>query len=588
MIRDEFLWHRKCSTSGEDISAMDAFYATIIEDLKTVVPAEFWQFDERAQFEREQTLTLSKEKIVEVMLFLRDKHDFLFLIDLCGVDWPEREQRFDVVYHLLCPKLKKRLRIKCKVGEKESISTIHSVWKTANWLEREAWDMYGIQFAGHPDIRRILTHHEFEGHPLRKDYPADKNQAMRGEALENTFDRDRQRLMSKYDHDDLMWINIGPAHPATHGTLRFMSVIDGGERIREMDVEIGYLHRCFEKMCETHNYNQIIPYTDRLNYCSSPMNNSAFCETVEKLIGVKVPPRAQMMRMIIDELSRIMDHYVCIGANLVDLGAITGFFYLFEEREHIYTLFEKLCGARLTVSLMRIGGMGFDVPEGWLNECSDVVDKIEKRHEEIESLVTANRIFIQRTKGSGILPKDLAVQYGYTGPCLRATGFEYDIRKEEPYWFYDQVDFDVPVGTHGDTYDRYLVRMEEVRQSIKILRWCFKNMPEGPINVPDKNIVLPSKKDVYGNIEGLMNHFMLIIKGVQPPKGEIYHRSEAANGELGFYIVSDGTGNPYRVKCRAPCFSILSGFPDMVRGNFLADAVAALGSINIIAGELDR
>jgi NADH-quinone oxidoreductase subunit C/D len=237
---------------------------------------------------------------------------------------------------------------------------------------------------------------------------------------------------------------------------------------------------------------------------------------------------------------------------------------------------------------MRIGGMGFDVPEGWLAECSAIVDKIEKRHEEMEKLVTTNRIFVQRTKGSGILSKDLAVQYGYTGPCLRATGFEYDIRKEEPYWFYDQVDFDIPVGSQGDTYDRYLVRMEEVRQSIKILRWCFKNMPEGPINVPDKNIVLPSKKDVYGNIEGLMNHFMLIIKGVQPPKGEVYHRSEAANGELGFYVISDGTGTPYRVKCRAPCFSILSGFPDMVKGNFLADAVAALGSINIIAGELDR
>ncbi len=216
------------------------------------------------------------------------------------------------------------------------------------------------------------------------------------------------------------------------------------------------------------------------------------------------------------------------------------------------------------------------------------MDKIEKRHAEVEKLVTENRIFIQRTKGVGVLSKALAVQYGYTGPCLRACGFEYDIRKEEPYWYYDQVDFDVPVGSNGDTYDRYLVRMEEVRQSIKILRWCFKNMPGGEIQVSDKNIVLPPKKEVYGNIEGLMNHFMLVIQGVKPPKGEVYHRHEAANGELGFYVVSDGTGVPYRVKCRPPCFALLSGFPAMVRGDFLADAVAALGSLNIIAGELDR
>ena len=411
---------------------------------------------------------------------------------------------------------------------------------------------------------------------------------MRGEPVENTFEKDRQRIMKKYTDEDLMWINIGPAHPATHGTLRFMSVIDGGERIIEMDTEIGYLHRCFEKMCENHNYNQIIPYTDRLNYCSAPMNNNAFCETIEKLLGVKVPPRAQVLRMLIDEFSRIMDHYVCIGANLVDLGAITGFFYLFEEREHIYSLFEKLCGARLTVSMMRVGGMGFDLPKDWLKECNEVINKIEKRHQEVEKLVTDNRIFVQRTKGAGVISKETAIQYGYTGPCLRASGGQYDIRKEEPYWFYNEVDFDVPVGSNGDTYDRYLVRMEEVRQSIKIVRWCLKNMPEGAIQVENKNIVLPSKKDVYGNIEGLMNHFMLVIQGVKPPKGEVYHRHEAANGELGFYVISDGSGVPYRVKCRPPCFALLSGFPEMVKGGFLADAVAALGSLNIIAGELDR
>ncbi len=567
---------------------MDSFYANIIEDVKNIIPADSFSFEERTEMVQEQTLEVLKEDIIKVMTLLQTKYGFNFMMDLCGVDWPEREKRFDVVYHLLNSAEKKRIRVKAQVGENDSIPTISALWKTADWFEREAFDMYGIQFAEHPNLIRILTHHEFKGHPLRKDYPADLNQAMSGEPLENVFERDRERLMKRYTDEDLMWINIGPAHPATHGTLRFMSVIDGGERIVDMEVEIGYLHRCFEKMCENHNYNQIIPYTDRLNYCSSPMNNSAFCETVEKLLGVKVPPRAQVLRMLIDELSRIMDHYVCIGANLVDLGAITGFFYLFEERELIYSLFEKLCGARLTVSMMRVGGMGFDLPPGWLDECRIVVDKIEKRHAEVEKLVTDNRIFIQRTKGAGAISKQTAIQYGFTGPCLRATGFEYDIRKEEPYWFYNEVDFDIPVGVHGDTYDRYLVRMEEVRQSIKILRWCFDNMPSGPINVPDKNIILPSKKDVYGNIEGLMNHFMLVINGVKTPKGEVYHRHEAANGELGFYIISDGSGVPYRVKCRPPCFALLSGFPEMVRGNFLADAVSALGSLNIIAGELDR
>ena len=570
---------------------MDTFSTDLIKNLQNSIPDLKITFESREeQFSNstENTLFLTTENLTSVLELLKNKYEFNFLMDICGVDFPEREKRFDVVYHFLNSRQKKRLRVKVAVGENEFIPSIVYLWKGAEWFEREAWDMFGIQFQNHPDLRRILTHHEFVGHPLRKDYESDHIQSMSGEPIENIFEKDKERLLKKYAQDDIMFVNIGPAHPATHGTLRFMSMIDGGERILDTDVEIGYLHRCFEKMCETHNYNQIIPYTDRLNYCSAPMNNSAYCEAVEKLLGVKVPPRATMMRMLLDELSRIMDHFVCVGTNLVDLGAITGFFHLFQEREKIYDLFEKLCGARLTVSLMRVGGMGYDLPDGWLESCKEVVNSLEKSSNEFGKLVTTNRIFIQRAKGAGSISKELAVQYGFTGPCLRATGFAYDIRKEEPYYFYNQVDFDIPVGSKGDTYDRYLVRMEEIRQSIKILRWCLSNMPSGPIVVSEKNIVLPPKSEVYGNIEGLMNHFMLIIKGVQPPKGEIYHCQEAANGELGFYIISDGTGTPYRVKCRPPCFAILSGFPTMIKGNFLADAIAALGSMNIIAGELDR
>jgi NADH-quinone oxidoreductase subunit C/D len=566
---------------------MDDFYQSIFGRLNNRVKG-FVALEERPEHTDEQTLLLEKEAILDVMKILKDEFHFSFLMDVCGVDWPERSKRFDVVYHLHNPKDNKRLRVKTQVGEGEGVESLVSLWQSANWFERETYDMFGVLFTHHPQLERLLTHKDFVGHPLRKDYPADYNQSLVHESLEHTLEKDRERLMKAYDDEDLMFINIGPAHPATHGTLRFMSVIDGGEKIYDMDVEIGYLHRCFEKMCESHNYNQIIPYTDRLNYCSAPMNNNAFCETIEKLLGIQVPPRAQMLRMIIDEFSRIMDHYVCIGANLVDLGAISGFFFLFEERESIYALFEKLCGARLTVSMMRIGGMGFDIPDGWLDECLRVVKKIEAKHAEIDKLVSTNRIFIQRTKGAGPISKEDAVSFGFTGPCLRATGFEMDLRKESPYWFYKDVEFDVPVGNTGDTYDRYLVRMEEVRESLKIIRWCLKNLPSGPIRVSDKTISLPDKKDVYGNIEGLMNHFMLIIHGVKPPKGEVYHKTEGANGELGFYVISDGTGVPYRVKCRPPCFPILSAFPHMAKGGLLADAVSTLGSLNIIAGELDR
>lgn len=568
------------------MSQSDTFFVDMVNDLKSSVSADGIRFEERNERVDEQTLLVPPELIKPVSLRLRNNHGFDYLMDVCGVDYPERDRRFDVVYHLFNESQNRRLRIKSQIGESESIDSLVDVWLSANWFEREAFDMFGIRFAGHPDLRRILCHMDFEGHPLRKDYPADKGQPLMS-PMEHVFEKDRERLTKQFD-DDLMWINIGPAHPATHGTLRFMAVIDGGENIREIDFEIGYLHRCFEKMCENHNYNQIIPYTDRLNYCSAPLNNNAFALAVEKLLGVTVPPRAQMLRMILDEFSRIIDHLVCIGTNAVDLGALTGFFYLFAERENVYSLFEKLCGARLTVSLTRIGGLGYDLPKGWVEDALACVDSIERAWNEVGGLLTTNRIFVQRTKGAGPISKQHAIQYGFTGPCLRAAGQAYDVRKAAPYYYYKDVDFDVPIATHGDTYDRYLVRMEEIRQSIKILRWCLKNIPEGPVSVDDKTVALPPKKEVYGNIEGLMNHFMLVINGVKTPPGEVYSCVEGANGELGFYIVSDGTGIPYRVKCRPPCFAILSGFREMSLGGKLADAIAAMGSVNFIAGELDR
>ncbi|MBL7688707.1 MAG: NADH-quinone oxidoreductase subunit D, partial [Bdellovibrionaceae bacterium] len=296
----------------------------------------------------------------------------------------------------------------------------------------------------------------------------------------------------------------------------------------------------------------------------------------------------QAMRVILSELSRIIDHIVCIGANAVDLGALTGFFHLFTYREMVYTLFEKLCGARLTVSLTRIGGMANDAPEGWFDDVLDTVKKIRAGVDTLDGLLTGNKIWQQRTQGVGAISAEDAISWGYTGPLLRAAGVGLDLRKSQPYYMYDQLDFKVPVGTTGDVFDRYLVRVAEMRESLSIIEQVCKNVPAGDYTIRDKSIVLPEKKEVYGNIEGLMNHFMLVIKGLRPPVGEIYDATEAANGELGFYLVSDGSGRPYRLKVRPPCFSIYQSFPDQITGGLLADVIAILGSMNLIAGELDR
>jgi len=534
----------------------------------------------------EDTLEIKVSAVLEVARELRK--DYPFLMDVCGVDYPERSERFEVVYHYADPDRKKRLRVKTRVADGGSVPSLTSVYKSANWFERETYDLFGVRFDGHPNLRRILCHEDFVGHPLRKDYPADRNQSL-STPIDHVFAKDRARMQAEEeDHlSDRVWLNIGPAHPATHGTLRFMAVLSG-ETIEKVDVEIGYLHRCFEKMCETHNYNQIIPYTDRLNYCSAPINNNAWCSTIEKMLGVEIPARAQVMRMILDEFSRIIDHLVCISTNAVDLGALTNFWYGFQARERVYDLFESLCGARLTVSLARIGGMGFDLPDGWVAEAHETLKAIEQSYDELDVLLTKNRIFVRRMVGAAPIEAENAINWGFTGPCLRAAGVPIDTRVSEPYYLYDKVEFDVPVGARGDSYDRYMVRMEEIRQSIRIIRQLLDNIPAGPISVDDPTIVLPAKENVYGNIEGLMNQFMMVIHGVQPKPGQIYRAHEGANGELGFYVVSDGSGRPYRVKCRPPCFAVFQAFPEMLEGQLIADAIAALGSINIIAGELDR
>jgi len=391
--------------------------------------------------------------------------------------------------------------------------------------------------------------------------------------------------------DDLdvepMYINIGPTHPATHGTFRVFCKLDG-ERIAKAAVEIGYLHRGFEKTVETKTYALVIPYTDRLNYCSGLVNNVGYCKAVERLLGVTITPRTEIIRVIICEIQRIMDHLICVGANLVDIGALTNFWYFFNAREKLNDVLEALTGARLTYSYVRVGGLAWDLPKGFEQNVREALKTVPKAIRDVEGLVKKNRIFVDRARDIGAIGAADAVSYGFTGPCLRASGVNHDLRRKKPYYHYDEFDFDVVIGERGDVYDRVFVRVEEMKQSLRIVEQALKILPGGPINIDDKNVVLPEKQRVYSSMEELINHFKLIIEGVKVPPGEVYDAIEAPNGELGFYIVSDGSGKPYRIKVRPPCFYLMNGLKKLIEGHMVADIVAILAGLNIIAGELDR
>lgn len=386
---------------------------------------------------------------------------------------------------------------------------------------------------------------------------------------------------------DRMIVNLGPSHPTTHGTLRIILELEG-ETIVQATPEIGYLHRGVEKLGENLSYQQFIPLTDRLNYCSSIMNNVGYACAVEKLLGIEIPKRAQQIRVLMSELARVADHIVCVGVNAVDIGAFTAFLYLFKQRETAYDLFEMAAGQRLHTSFTRIGGLFRDIPEGFVPLAERFLVECEAAVDECERLLTHNPIWHDRTKGIGAISPEDAVNWGYTGPCLRAAGVPQDLRKAQPYLGYETYDFDIPVGTTGDVFDRYLVRIEEMRQSLRIIRQVLDRLEPGPVNVDDPKIALPSKEKVYTRMESLIHHFKLIMHGMEMPVGEVYSATEAANGELGFYIVSDGGKNPYRIRVRPPCLPIFNSFNDQVKGGLIADAVAVLGAMNIIAGELDR
>jgi NADH-quinone oxidoreductase subunit C/D len=548
-------------------------------------------------FRGDLAVTVRPGKVVDICRTLKTDPSLKFnlLSTITGVDYQgypgkSKDERFSVVYHLYSVDSGNRLRLKVPLPESgPEIESVTSVWKTANWWERETFDMFGIRFRNHPDLRRILCHEEFVGHALRKDHdPGGRTPLSRDYKLpiENMTewrpDENPDRLSGLPTI-----INIGPSHPATHGTLRIVCRLDG-EKITDADAEIGYLHRCFEKMAETHQWNQVIPYTDRLNYMSSFLNNVGYVMAVEKLLGIEVPKRAQYIRVILGELSRIMDHMVCVGTNLVDIGALTNFWYTFEPREEIYDLLEMTAGERMMVSYVRVGGLMADLPKDFVPRCREVLNRLPKYIDDVHKLNTHNKIFKDRAVGVTEISAEDAIDWGFTGPCLRAAGVPYDIRQVHPYSSYEEFDFEVPIGNRGDVYDRYLVRMEEMKQSLRIIEQAVENLPEGPYQIDDRRITLPPKHGVYTNIEDLMNHFKLVMHGIQPPPGEVYGYTEAGNGELGFYIVSDGSLRPWRCHARGTCFPIFSAFPRLIEGGMVADAVASLGSLNIVAGELDR
>ncbi len=382
-------------------------------------------------------------------------------------------------------------------------------------------------------------------------------------------------------------LNLGPTHPATHGIFQNILTVDG-EKILDSEQTVGYIHRAFEKLAERRPYNQINPITDRLNYCSSPINNLGWHMTVEKLIGAEIPKRVEYMRVIIMELARIADHLVCNAVIGVDTGALTGFTYMFQQREAIYELFEEVCGARLTTNLGRIGGFERDFSPTFYKKLNAFLIDFPKRFADFDNLLTRNRIFMDRCIGAGPISGEKALAYGFTGPNLRAAGVDYDVRAMNPYSSYQDFEFDIPVGTQGDTYDRFTVRQEEIRQSLRIIEQALKNIPEGnhfAPNIPE--FYLPSKEDVYTKMEALIYHFKIVMGETPVPVGEVFHSVEGGNGELGFHLQSDGGRTPYRLQFRRPCFIYYQAYPEMIKGQSISEAVLTLSSMNVIAGELD-
>jgi NADH-quinone oxidoreductase subunit D len=553
----------------------------------------------------EPVVFVDPERNVEILGFLRDARGYDLLKDVTGLDLGGGRP-LQVVYQLWSTADDAPLRVKAEIPpDRPQLKSAFAIWRASNWLEREVYDMFGVKFEGHPDLRRILMPENYEeGYPLRKDFPlrgrfarAEQTRLAMSQEMEDIYSLDELTVRGRSGRagedrpegldSQNMILNIGPQHPATHGVLRLVCELDG-ETIVKCTPHIGYLHTGFEKLSEYRTWNQVIPLTDRMDYLAPMLYNIGYAMAVEELLGLEVTPRCKSIRVICSELNRILSHLIWVGTTAIDIGAFTPFLYTFEERERIYNLHEAYVGARMTTSASRVGGMLADVPPGWLDAVRDFVETFPNTLDETERLLTQNSIWIGRTQGVGAIGGADAINIGLCGPNLRASGVAYDVRKDKPYLGYETYDFDVPVGEYGDVYDRYLVRMEEMRQSVRILEQALARVPNGPINVDDPRVILPPKSEVMGSIDGMISHFKLVMEGLKVPAGEVWSSIESSKGELGFYLVADGGPKPVRCRFRGPSFMNMSTLPYLVEGELIADLIAVNASIDIVLGEIDR
>ena len=559
----------------------------------------------------ELSVQLRADGVLALARFLHDEPVAAFdhITDICSADYPEDPERFEVIYHFLSLPHGWRIRLKARVTEDSPcIDSVTSIWQGANFMEREVYDLMGIRFNGHPDLRRILMPEDYdEGYPLRKDFPTegrgwrsrfdflprlDEPPAELGgeisEAERRPFlaDGSSPSQESSRRREELL-LNMGPQHPSTHGVLRVVLDLDG-ERIAKATPDLGYLHRGVEKLSEALTYMQIIPHTDRLDYVCSMTNNYAYVRAVEKLLNIRVPERAEYIRTVVAEMQRLIGHLFWLGTQALDIGAMTVFFWTFREREVLLDLFEKLCGARLTLNYYRIGGVDSDFTDDLVARMNTFLDSFQRRVHEYNELLMSNRIWVARTKNVAVISAEDAINFGLTGPVLRGSGVAYDVRKMEPYGAYDKVDWEVPIGKNGDTYDRYWVRMEEMRQSARIIKQCLAQMPRGPIVADVPQVIPPPKPKVMRDMESLIHHFIIFTQGFRPPKGETYCAIEAPKGELGFFLISDGSSRPYRLHIRAPSFIHMGAFDHMARGYLISDVITIFGTYDIVMGECDR
>ena len=558
-------------------------------------------FDLQATADNTPTLWVGRENLLAVLAHLKPR--FPMLLDLFGIDERLREHKpaaaidFTVVYHLLNLMDREEIRIKVAVSDADSsVPSATGVWANANWYERETWDMFGIDFTGHPNLRRILLPPTWEGHALRKEHPAratemepfslsEEQQAQEQEAL--LFKPEEWGMARATADTEFMFLNLGPNHPSVHGVFRIVLQLDG-EVIVDAVPDIGYHHRGAEKMGERQSWHSYIPYTDRIDYLGGVMNNLAYVMAVEQMAGITVPDRAKVIRIMLAELFRISSHLVFYGTFAQDVGQMSPVFYMFADRERLFGIVEAITGGRMHPAWFRIGGVAQDLPRGWERMVREFIDFMPARLDHYQTMTMDNSILKQRTVDIGSYTTEEALEWGITGASLRATGMDFDLRRDRPYGGYDQFEFEVPLGHKGDSYDRAVVRVEEIRQSLRIIRQCLDNMPEGPYKSDHRLTTPPPKERTLQDIETLIHHFLNVSWGPVIPPGEASFPIEATKGINNYHLVSDGGTMSYRTRIRTPSFPALQQLPLISRGLMIPDLIAIIASIDFVMADVDR